>query len=58
MDFAAALQIVIDLASQNVLSVQEANENDLQEERKRQLEAINMVEDMAVNQFVKEMKCP
>ena len=51
MDIADALQIVIELAKQNKLSQQEANENDLQEERKRQLEAIAIVEDMAVNQF-------
>lgn len=46
MDIAEALQIVIDLAKQNI-----APEEDMPEEHARQVEAINMVEDMAVNQF-------
>jgi hypothetical protein len=46
MDIAEALQIVIDLAKQNVV-----DEVDMPEEHARQVEAINIVEDMAVNQF-------
>lgn len=41
-----ALQIVIDLAKQNVIDIR-----DEPEEHARQMEAIDMVEDMAVNQF-------
>lgn len=48
MDIADALQIVLDLAKKeyddNASSVNP-------KERERQLEAINIVEDMAVNQF-------
>jgi len=41
-----ALQIVIDLAKQNVIDIRDAPE-----EHARQMEAIDMVEDMAVNEF-------
>ena len=46
MDIADALQIVIDLAKQNVI-----DENEMPEEHERQTVAIGVVEDMAVNQF-------
>lgn len=46
MDIADALQIVIDLAKQNVV-----NESEMPDEHERQIEAIGIVEDMAVNQF-------
>lgn len=46
MDLANALQIILDLAKQNVI-----DEDDQPEEHARQTEAINTVEDMAVNQF-------
>jgi hypothetical protein len=46
MDITTALQIVIDLARQNVI-----DERDEPDEHKRQTDAINMVEDLAVNQF-------
>lgn len=46
MDIADALQIVIDLAK-SAVAFDSAN----QDEPKRQLEAIEIVEDMAVNQF-------
>lgn len=45
MDIADALQIVIDLARQNL-----CDEKDMPEEHARQLEACDMVEDFAVNQ--------
>lgn len=51
MDIAAALQIVIDLAKQNVLEEKDVIEDDLTQQMLDQEEAINMVEDMAVNQF-------
>lgn len=41
-----ALQITIDLAKQNVIDIR-----DEPEEHARQMEAIDIVEDMAVNQF-------
>lgn len=46
MDIAEALEIVLSLARYNVI-----DEEDMPEENARQLEAILMVEDMAVNQF-------
>ncbi len=46
LDAAEALQIVIDLARNNVV-----NEEELPDEHARQVEAIRVVEDMAVNQF-------
>jgi hypothetical protein len=46
MDIAAALQIVIDLARQNV-----ADQLEHPDHFREQQDAINMVEDMAVNQF-------
>jgi hypothetical protein len=46
MDMREALQIVLDLAKDNVIDPRE----DL-EEHARQMEAIDTVEDMAVNQF-------
>jgi hypothetical protein len=46
IDIAAALQIVLELARQNIIS-----EHDNPEEHARQVEACNVVEDMAVNQF-------
>lgn len=46
MDIAAALQIVIDLAKQNV-----ADQLEHPDHFREQQDAINMVEDMAVNQF-------
>ena len=51
MDIAAALQIVTDLAKQNVLDHKDVFEDDLTQQMLDQEEAINMVEDMAVNQF-------
>lgn len=51
MDIAAALQIVIDLARQNVLDHKDVFEDELTQQMLDQGEAINMVEDMAVNQF-------
>lgn len=46
MDTAEALQIVLDLARQNVIE-----DDDLQDERDRQLEAIAIIEDLAVNEY-------
>jgi hypothetical protein len=46
MDIAEALQIVLDLAKQNLIS-----EKDLPEEYARQKEAIDIVEDLAVNEY-------
>ena len=46
MDIADALEIVLDLAKQNVI-----DDPDMKEERERQMEAIGIVEDMAVNQL-------
>ncbi|QDH84156.1 hypothetical protein KMC56_gp18 [Achromobacter phage vB_AxyP_19-32_Axy12] len=45
MDIADAFQIVIDLAKQNMAPT------DMSEERARQQEAINMIEDIAVNEY-------
>lgn len=45
MDIADALQIVLDLARQNLAP------EDLPEELARQIEALNMVEDLAVNEY-------
>lgn len=50
MDIANALQVVLDLARQNVIEMAEPDE-DRQAEQERQLEAIRMVEDLAVNQY-------
>ena len=47
IDIADALQIVLDLAKQNMAP----NDPEFAEERARQQEAIDTVEDMAVNQF-------
>ncbi len=46
MDIADALQIVIDLASQGVI---DARDNET--ENRRQLDAIAVITDLAVNQF-------
>jgi len=46
MDIAEAFQIVLDLARQNVI-----DDPDMQDEHDRQLEAINIITDLAVNQF-------
>jgi hypothetical protein len=46
MDIAEALQIVLDLAKANVI-----DDPEMEDERERQLSAIDIVEDMAVNQF-------
>jgi hypothetical protein len=46
LDAAEALQIVIDLAKQNVI-----DKHDMPDEHEKQMEAIRVVEDMAVNQF-------
>ena len=51
MDIATALQIVIDLARQNVLDDKDVFEDELTQQMLDQKEAINMVEDMAVNLF-------
>ena len=44
MDIATALQIVLDLARQNII-----DERDLPEENARQTKACDMIEDFAVN---------
>jgi hypothetical protein len=48
MTVAEAFQIVLDLARQNVI---EDGELELEDERSRQIEAIDIIEDVAVNQF-------
>jgi hypothetical protein len=50
MDIAEALQIVLDLARQNIIDF-DHEDDDLNAERAKQTEAIKIVEDMAVNQF-------
>lgn len=45
-DIADAFQIVLDLAKQNVI-----DERDDPEEHARQIEAINTIEDIAVNEY-------
>ncbi len=47
MDILRALEIVIELAQQNIAP----DEVDMEEQRRIQLDAINTVEDMIVNQF-------
>ena len=44
-----AVGIVLDLAKENVLTEEQALDNELVDERNRQLEACNTVEDFAVN---------
>ncbi len=46
MDTATAFQIVLDLAKQGMISPE-----DMPDEHERQKEAINILEDLAVNQF-------
>jgi len=46
MDIAAAFQIVLDLAKQNVTNI-----SDDSHEHARQMEAIDMVEDLVVNEY-------
>ncbi|WP_164885783.1 hypothetical protein [Paenirhodobacter populi] len=46
MDTATAFEIVLDLAKQGMISSEE-----MPEEYERQREAINILEDLAVNQF-------
>lgn len=50
MDIKKALQIVLDLARQNIIDF-DHEDDDLNAERAKQTEACNVVEDMAVNQF-------
>lgn len=50
MDTAEALQIVIDLARQNIIEMEEPDD-DRQTEQDRQNEALRIVEDLATNQF-------
>lgn len=49
MDIKKALQIVLDLAAENVLL--EPDDDVQLAEQTRQIEAIKIVEDMAINQF-------
>jgi len=52
MDLADAMQIVLDLARENQISDREAQADpSLHNERKRQQEALDNVEDFAVNQL-------
>jgi hypothetical protein len=46
MDIADAFQIVLDLARQNII-----DERELPEEHARQVEACNIIEDLAVNEY-------
>jgi hypothetical protein len=46
MDAATAFQIVLDLARQNV-----CDKHEMPEEYARQIEACNVIEDIAVNQY-------
>jgi len=46
MNIAAALQIVLDLAKQNV-----CDQPEMPDEYARQMEAITIVEDLAVNEY-------
>jgi hypothetical protein len=46
MDIAEALKIVLELAKQNLIS-----EDEMPEEYARQKEAIDIVEDLAVNEY-------
>jgi hypothetical protein len=46
MDIAEALQIVLDLARQNVI-----DQEDNPEENARQTQAIDIIEDLAVNEY-------
>ena len=50
MDIAEAFQIVLDLARQNIIEIEEPDE-DRQSEQERQLEALNMIEDIVVNGY-------
>jgi hypothetical protein len=50
LDIADALQIVIDLARQNALDAARCDP-ELRDEAQRQQEAVDMVEDLAVNMF-------
>jgi hypothetical protein len=50
LDIAGALQIVIDLARQNALDAAGCDP-ELRDEAQRQQEAVDMVEDLAVNMF-------
>ena len=51
MDIADAFQIVVDLARQNALSFSAGGPSELNDEAQRQQDAIDMVEDFAVNQL-------
>lgn len=46
MDTATAFQIVLDLARQNV-----CDETEMPQEHAKQIEAINIIEDIAVNEY-------
>ncbi len=50
LDIADAFQVVIDLARQNALDADRCDP-ELREEAQKQHEAIDMVEDLAVNKF-------
>lgn len=51
MDMAAALTIVLDLAKQSALSDKDYNADEMIDVIKDQQEAINMVEDLIVNEY-------
>ena len=51
MEIAEALQIVLDLASSSALKEEDCDNEDAHAERIRQRTAINVVIDLAVNQF-------
>lgn len=51
MQIVDAIQIVLELATANILGIEQCGTPELEIQRKRQIEACYTVEDFAVNQF-------
>lgn len=51
VDVADAFQIVLELARQNIIDKSECITKELEQERERQIEACNVIEDLAVNEY-------
>ena len=51
MDIATAFQIVLDLARQNIIDLDDCDCDELVDEYNRQVLACDIIEDLAVNQY-------
>ena len=55
MTFERAIEIVLELARENILTEGDARDNDIEDERNRQFDACAVVEDFATNILAEEL---